>query len=142
MGYRGALNRVHALYDAWNARRWEDYAEIFSDDLRAYPSGAGICLDKPAHLALERHFCERFPDSRVETDPHLTFFGNPDGDRICVVSRLVGTRPDGPAGRRGFEITVAIVYLWRGRQVTEHRQFVNWNGPPLMMLAPGDAGQP
>lgn len=131
---RRTLERMRAVDRAWNARRWNDYADLLDDDLVAYMAGEPAPHGKAEHVERAREFCEAFPDSVVHFEPYLDLFATHDGGKSCSVARLTGTAscevrmPRGatmPVSHGCFDVTFVAVCTWRGGRIVEQREYVD-----------------
>lgn len=115
------LERIQAVDEAWNERRWDDYAAFLHADLAAFANDSPLPHDHDRHLERAHKFCATFPDAKVH-DPYLTVFASADGMMTCTVARVTG-RPAGASS--GFDITMAVITRWQDGRMIEQRQFID-----------------
>lgn len=111
------LDLMLAVDEAWNDRRWDDYAALIHPDLRAFANDSPEPHDRQRHVERAMAFCATFPDARVH-EPYIMAFVSEDGTSTCTVSRATGC-PVGSA--QGFDITMAVVTRWQdGMMIVQH----------------------
>jgi ketosteroid isomerase-like protein len=121
------LDRMHAVDRAWNARRWDDYAAHFADDLVAWMAGDEHEHDKAQHLRNAEAFCATYPDARVVMESYVDLFLSADETRTCSIARLTGTAASvgvASTGRR-FDVAFIVVSEWRDGRIVCQREFVD-----------------
>ncbi|PZU06784.1 MAG: hypothetical protein DI605_18195 [Sphingomonas sp.] len=122
---------LRAVDDAWNDRRWDDYAALLHPDLQAVANDSPVPHGCQRHVQRAREFCALYPDARVH-EPYLEVFGSADGNMTCTVSRVTG-RPVGAAA--GFDITMAIIAAWVDGRMIGQRQFLDEQRMARQVLA-------
>lgn len=132
MSVRTVLERMLAIDEAWNARRWSDYADVLSDELVAFASGEAEPHGKIEHIAKAKRFCETFPDAVVHCDRYHEVFASHDGRRTCTVARITGTAkgnlrmPNGTVFapvHRAFDVTFSAICTWRERRIVSQFEY-------------------
>ncbi len=73
------LDRMRAVDEAWNERRWDDYAALLHTDLAAFANDSPVPHDYDRHLDRAQEFCATFPDAEVH-DPYMAAFASADGE--------------------------------------------------------------
>lgn len=111
---------MRAVDEAWNARRWDDYADLIAPDFRGYMNGDGEPHDRAEHLRRSKAFCADYPDNRIEIEPYLVLFEDQDHARTCSVAITSGTHRGGAPLRA----TLAVICTWRDGRIVEQREFI------------------
>ncbi|MBO9707161.1 MAG: ester cyclase [Caulobacter sp.] len=129
---RTVLHRLRALDEAWNARRWEDYAALLDDELEIWVGGETLAHDKAAHLERARSFCAAFPDSRRHVEAYLEQFASLDGLRSASVVRVTGSARGAlklpgalpvVSTSHSFDLCLGLICRWRDGRVLAWREF-------------------
>ena len=114
------LGLMRAVDEAWNARRWDDYASLISPAFRGYMNGDDVPHDRAEHLRRGKAFCDEYPDNRIEIEPYLVLFEDREQARTCSVAITSGTHRSGTPLRA----TLAVICTWHDGQIVEQREFI------------------
>ncbi|WP_162950164.1 nuclear transport factor 2 family protein [Rhizobium jaguaris] len=133
MGRRN-LNSVKDLDRAWNARRWDDYAELIDDSAVLFIGPHRRPHGKSELVRRSRELCRAFPDAHLHIDPYVDLFMSHDGNKTCSIARLTATRPHGSNPAGDIDLTVAAVSRWEAGKLVEVRNFLI--GHPMLYRSP------
>ena len=121
------VSTATSLYELWNARDFDRYAGMFTDDAEITIVGAGETFrGREGALRFAQMWADAFPDGRVQIDRVIA-----DGDTIAVEHTGRGTHTGtlaGPAGEipaTGRQVTLQLcdVHELEGGKIRRFRTY-------------------
>lgn len=114
------VDKMRAVDEAWNSRRWDDYRALFTPDFRGWMDADTDSHDLDEHLRRGQAFCHEYPDNLIHIDPYLQLFADAGGTRTCSIALTTGTSRAGEKLR----VLLAVVCTWRDGRICEQREFI------------------
>lgn len=125
---RTNIVRMREFDEAWNERRWVDYADLLAEQATVLSLFAPHAQDKQRHIEFEIKFCQLYPNARRHILPYESIFTSADGRRTACVMTITGTRrPDVVSAElptaAQLRLRAAFICTWTSGAITELHQF-------------------